>query len=445
MLSILTQTLRLVGRRWPQLMAWFLVGWLARTLLIELAAQVGATFSLGGYLILPLAILARLISFVAMFLVLRDDLPNLRRAAADPLPSSRPERRAAFLDAVFVSILPFFAFYYAWGLLRDDYREYAARAIDIYSTLRVEGDFFSTVRPSYTEIDTLHFDALTVSIIVIAFAGRWALKRWRGSIPRWTALVGVYLEAVWVFMSVLLISGLIGSVSDWVAGRQAMVWLADARAWLAGFSAPLAWIWDGITWVLGEVGGVVLQPLAWLAIAGVVYGRAIAARTVALPAHERVDAVRRRYSSLPARLRRRLREVGDEITARFRPVWRAVLLIWHAGAIPMGLFVFGYTVVVALQGWLRWGVNTLIGPQSVTEFWFVYDPVVILVVVAVTEPVRIALVAAAYDHALAKLSPSEREKLEEPVTDASGGVTAPTAEGPVPAPRSEESPPSSRP
>lgn len=424
MLSILTQTLRLVARRWPQLLAWFLAGWLARYLLIELAAQVGATFALGGLLLLPLAILARLVSFVAMFLVLRDDMPNLRRLAASSLPETGRDRRAAFLDAVLVSILPFFAFYYAWGMLRDDFFAYSGRALELYLYFR--GDPTAVGRIPYSDIDRLEFDALTIGIIVAAFAGRWALKRWRERIPRWTALVGVYLEAVWVFLTVYLIAGALGSFTSWWEGRQALAWLAAARDWVSGLAAPLGWIWDGVEWILGQVGDIVLQPIAWLAIAGVIYGRAIAARAVALPEDERVDAVRRRYASVPARVRRRLGDVSGQITARFRPLGRAFVLIWHAGAIPMGLFILGYTVVMALQGWLRWGITGLIGPQDVEGFWYIIDAAVILAVVAITEPLRIAVVAAAYDHALGGLTPAEEAVLEAPVEDASGDSRTPS-------------------
>lgn len=436
MLSTITLTLRLVARRWPQLLAWFLAGWFARYLLIELAAQVGATLALGGLLILPLAILARLVSFVAMFLVLRDDLPNLRRIAVHPLPRTSSERRQAFLDAVLVSILPFFAFYYAWGMLRDDYFAYTARALELHQFFR--GDAFGAARPSFAEIDTLHFDALTIGLIVIAFAGRWALKRWRENLPRWTALVGVYLEAVWVFLSVYLVAGALGSFTSWWEGRQALAWLADARAWTTALAAPLGWVWDGAEWILGQLGSLLLEPLAWLAIAGVVYGRAIAARAVVLPADERVDAVRRRYATVPARVRRRLGDVWGEITARFRPVGRAIALIWHAGAIPMGLFVLAYTLVMALQGWLRWAITGLIGPQDVYGFWFIVDAVVILAVVAITEPLRIAVVAAAYDHALGRLTPAEEAAQEAPVEDASGEAGATTAADPARAPRTAE-------
>lgn len=421
----MTQTLRLAARRWPQLLAWFLAGWLARYLLIELAALVGSRWLLGGLLIMALAILARLISFVGMFLVLRDDMPNLRAAAADPLPQSPRQRRRAFVDAVLISILPFFAFYYAWGLLAADMRNYALRALETYLDTT---DLTDPQVVSFSEIDTLSVDALTIGVIVAAFAGRWVLKRWRAKLPAWTTLVGVYLEAIWVFLTVYLISGLFGGVTAWLQNRQGAVWLADAREWLGQFARPLAWVWDAIGWVVAEVGAIVLEPLAWLTIAGVIYGRAIAARTVAVPANERVDAVRRRYGTVPQLVRRRLNDVWSARTGRVRAVVNAVATIWHAGAVPMGVFILGYTVVMALEGWLRWAIVAALGPHDLSAFWMVIDTALIVAVVAVVEPLRVSVVAAAYDHALPRLSAQELHRLEEPVDDAAG-AEAPTEQG----------------
>lgn len=415
MLSIITQTLRLVARRWPPLLAWFLAGWLARYLLIELAAFVGSSFLLGGLLIMPLAILARLVSFVAMFLVLRDDMPSFRRLAPSPLPQTGTQRRRAFADAVLVSILPFFAFYAAWGLFNADMRQYSRRAIDSYFA---SPDVFDADRISYAEIDQLGIDTLSIAIIVIAFTGRWALKRYKDRVPRWMSLVGVYLETVWVFMTVYLIGGLWGQVTGWVNSRAAMAWLGDAREWLGQFARPLAFIWDGVQWALGEVGGVVLQPLAWLAIAGVIYGRALTTRRIDVSRLEalraqRLQRARTTYASLPARARRRLGDVGQQATGRFRPIGQAFVTIWHAGAIPMGIFVLAYTVVISLQGWLRWALLTAIGPHDLSTFWLVVDPLIILVVVMIVEPLRVALVAAAFDHALATEAATAAERSAE--------------------------------
>jgi hypothetical protein len=61
---------RLLAAHWPALIAWFFAGILGRCLAVEGARFVGAYTAIGGFLLLPLASLARLISFVAMFLVL---------------------------------------------------------------------------------------------------------------------------------------------------------------------------------------------------------------------------------------------------------------------------------------------------------------------------------------------------------------------------------------
>ncbi len=72
-------------RYFPQLAALYLLGWLGRKGAIELAAYVGWDNDVWASLIMPFAGLARLGSYVAMFLVLRPAIPALaalpRRAA----------------------------------------------------------------------------------------------------------------------------------------------------------------------------------------------------------------------------------------------------------------------------------------------------------------------------------------------------------------------------
>ena len=441
MFSIVTRAARLAGAHWPALLAWFLAGWLARYVLIELAALVGSSWLLGGLLIMPLAILARLISFVAMFLVLRPSMPQLQRLAASP--ASAKARRTEFMNAVMVAILPFFAFYAAWGFLRDDMHQYSRGAIDNFTAQHAFTD-----GASFTEIDQLHFDALTISIIVLYFAGRWALGRFASRLPRWTALVGVYLEAIWVFMTVYLISGVLASITTWFDTRQAMVWLDDMRGWLSEFASPLIWVWDAAAWAVGEVGGLVLLPLAWLTIAGVIYGHALPARRIAAPAS--LSAARQRYETVaPGWLRRRLGDLGMQFVRRFRPVWRAMLTIWHAGAIPMGVYILVYTIIAALQGWITWGLVAVIGPHDLQTFWMIIDALLAFVVMLVIEPVRVALVAAAYDHAVgsaeAPVSETARMQMDAAAPPATTALATPalaapageTAEAPAP-PRSPD-------
>ena len=117
-----------------------------------------------------------------------------------------------------------------------------------------------------------------------------------------------------------------------------------------------------------------------------------------------------------------------QFVRRFRPVWRAMLTIWHAGAIPMGVYILVYTIIAALQGWITWGLVAVIGPHDLQTFWMIIDALLAFVVMLVIEPVRVALVAAAYDHAVGSA---------EAPTTALAAPAGETAEAPAP-PRSPD-------
>ncbi len=383
---------RLLVAHWPALLAWFLAGMLGRYLAIELAGFVGAFTAIGGLLLLPLAILSRLVGFVAMFLVLREGM--VRLGAIAPLPADARARRRSFRDALLAAILPFFAVYAAWGFLREDVVAYLSRALEVQTERRfAEG--VSAVDTAGT-VDRLGFEPWTIAVIVLALAGRWAWKKWAARVPRWFAVGAVYLEAVWVFLTVLLISDVLGQVNAWVQARQAMAWLADLRTWLAEMVSPVAWTWDAVEWLVGEIGGVVLLPLAWLTIAGVIYGQAVAPEGVKVRARI-LERVRGRYSALPQLLRRRLTDIGSGLGERFRPIWRALVLMWRGGPILIGGYVLLYALLVLGGRMLEWGVTRLIGPQDFWTFWLVADSLLALAVLAITDPLRTVLVASAYD------------------------------------------------
>lgn len=402
---MLKTTGRLLAAHWPALLAWFLAGVLARYLVIEVAGFVGAYSAVGGLLLMPLAILARLVSFVAMFLVLRDGMARL--GALAPLPPSVADRRRAFVDALLAGVLPFFAFYAAWGYLRADMAAYSARALEVQSEVNAASQLLggeAVIRGAGT-IDQLGFEPVTIALIVVAFAGRWAWKRYRERLPRLLSLVAVYLEAIWVFLTVMLLSEATGWITGWIGSRQAMVWLADLRAWTAEQLLPIAWLWEGVEWLLGELGGVILLPIAWLTIAGVVYGQAVAAEAPQLSGGV-LDRARRGWGALPSGVRRRLADVWGELVSRFRPIGRAFVLMWRAGPVLIGGYILLATMLVAGERLLEYGITRAIGPHDLVEFWFVADTAILLVVPLVMEPVRIAIVASAYDAVIGRLAPA---------------------------------------
>ena len=407
MLAILTTAGRVLLRHWPALMAWYLAGVLVHYVITEIAGFVGATSATLGFLVLPIAILARLVSLVAMFLVLRDGLRNLQEVA--PLPESAADRRRTFLTALLAGILPFFAVYWAQGLLGEDVRTYSARALEVRSgiiwTASVNGE------PAVGSEDTvlnLPLNVWTIAIIVVAFAGRWAWSKWSPKLAAWLSPVAVYFEVVWVFFSVMVLGDVFDAIKAWVDSRAAMAVLEDVREGLLDAVAPLRWLWDGVGWVLSEAGPVLLAPLAWLTIAGVVFGQAIVAEKLRVESRF-LSRFRQHAEAIPNPLVRRLRDLGDELGARFRPIGRALLLMWRAGPLLVASYALLYVVVKALESYLAFGLTRLIGPHDFV-FWAVATPLVSLVPMLLIEPVRIAVISGAYDATLGRLRRKQQER-----------------------------------
>lgn len=406
MLTILRETLRLAAARWPQLLAWYLAGWLARYVVIEVAATFGATSALAGFLILPLAILARLGSYIAMFLTLRDAMPSFRVARSAGLDAvdltAAGTSRGRVTDILLASILPFFAFYATWKLLKDDTVAYAQSALK-------KIDYF-TQSPGSNVLD-IRLDLVTGIVIVVAFAGRFLLKRYATRLPRWTKLVAVYLESVWVFLTLFLISTYVDGAKTWISTRAAIGWIEGIREWLSSLFAPLGWIWSGIEWALSETGALILLPLAWLTIAGVVFGRALANPAMGFtPKFRLYTTARGRIAALPKGAVRRLSDVRDDLLDRWRPVSAALLLIWRAGVLPVGIFVLAHTVLENAAPWLDLAITRLVGPHDLTAWWMNFDDLLSFVVAVAFEPLRISLIAAAYDFTLRKLEERRAEQ-----------------------------------
>ncbi|MFD5215338.1 hypothetical protein [Microbacterium sp. NPDC058345] len=400
MKAILVSTGRSLWRHWPAMFAWYLAGVLAHYAIVQLAGAVGGRSATLGFLILPLAILARLISYVAMFLVLRDGLREL--GAVAPLPESPAERRRTFLSALLAGILPFFAVYWAQGLLNEDVQAYSARALkirtDVIVTAAVAGE------EPVSSVDTvlnLPLNVWTVSIIVVSFAARWAWSKWSARLAKWLSPLAVYFEVVWVFFSVMVIGDLTDSVRSWIDSRAAIAFLERMREQVLDAVAPLRWLWDALGWIIAEAGPVLLAPLAWLTIGGIVYGQAIVAEKLRIE-HRVLVRLREHAAFVPNPLMRRLKDLGEELGARFRPIGRALLLMWRAGPLLVASYSLVYVIVKALQSYLDLALTRVVGPHEFL-FWAIAGSVLFLIPTLIVEPLRIAVIAGAYDATLGRL------------------------------------------
>lgn len=368
---------RILSRHWPALIAWYLAGEAAHRLLIQLAGTVGGQTTVGGLLLLPLAVAARLFAYVAMYLTVRPSLPN---AQDDDTRDLR-----GFFGAVFAAILPFFAFYTAWGLLDADYRAFFRIAANI--ALREAGydDALLGDRGGLLSVGLL-----PVVVLLAALGVRIALSVFRERLPSWTLALTVYAEVLWTFMLFMLLSQGLDDALAWWSTRAGSEWFTGIGDWFAGQVAPVAVLWELLNGIVEILAEAVFVPAAWLVVAGVIYGTTF---TAGLPRLFR--------EGLP--LRGPLRMVTRGVSDRLEGLFAAFSVIWRGGPIIFGSAVLAYTLWALMNRLLTRGAYLLVGPHE-ADFWAAFQPLILVAVAVIMEPLRVAIVAVSYEAVIARPS-----------------------------------------
>lgn len=413
-MTYLVRPFVLCFRYWPQLAACYLLGLLGRRGAIELAARVGYDNDLWASLIMPLAGMARLGSYVAMFFVLRQAIPAL---AALPLRSARR------IDVFSTVIVPFFAIYLAWKLFAEDWIAFEATALQY----RI-GDAMTTPGSVELHPETLPVSNMTWALIFTALVTRYVLSRFKDRLPGWMIAIRVYLDALWVFLGVSFAASkdltFILNPTAWLSERRIVAWFNETRADLFAHLRPLEVLWDGVTWALSTVFGGATIPLLWLAVAAIVYGVSMpddwrsAARRVA---GQRADVVferaarekrlRERWSRLPDVHRDEAKDWFLSQLGNYRHITDAARLILHGGVLALSLYVLGYLGLAWLDmagsfyrpegrtGYLFRGAAWLVGPHP-KSFWDWAQPALVFASHLIIEPLRVCLVASTVAYCL---------------------------------------------
>jgi hypothetical protein len=413
-------------RYWPQLAACYLLGLLGRLGAIELAALIGHDNDLWVSLIMPFAGLARLASYVAMFLVLRSAFPALA-----VLPPRSPRR----IDVFSTVIVPFFAIYLAWQMFREDWLAFEARALDY----RV-GAAMSTPEPTELHPDVLPVGTSTWVLIVAALVTRYVLSWLKDRMPGWMVAIRVYVDALWVFL-VLTFSvnqglTILVNPTGWVEQRRIVVWFNTTREELFSHFQPLESAWDTAMWAVRTVFGGAAVPLMWLAVAGIVYGvsatagwrataRRVAGERAALIIDRKPPArLTAGWRRIPGRLRDKVRDQLVSQMGKFKPIADSARVILQAGLLVLSLYVLAYLGLAWLDmagsfyraqlgpGYLLRGMALLLGPHP-WSFWDGVLNTLALVSHIIVEPLRICLVAATLAYCL-----EHPPEPEEPATAA---------------------------
>ncbi|MCV7212936.1 hypothetical protein H7J75_30410 [Mycolicibacterium canariasense] len=395
-------------RYFPQLLACYLLGYLGRIGAIEWAAWAGYDNYLWASLIMPLAGMARLGSYVAMFMVIRPGIPVL---------AGLPPRSVRQIDIFATIIVPFFAIYLAWQMFREDWLTFVYRAGDY----RLD-EVLTSNAPVELEPNMLPVSAVTIAVIVVALVARLVFGRLKDRAPGWLLPIRVYLDALWVFL-VLTVSAshgltLLINPSAWLSERRIIVWFNHTRESVFSHFTPLEALWDGAVWAVKTAFGGAAVPLIWLAVACIVYGATTktdwqaAARRVGGERLgrwiDRSQTTRTRLSTGWKRVPGRVRtEVYDQLTGqigKFKPITDSAHVIAAGGVLALALYVLAYLGLSWLDvsgsfyraqlgsGYLLRGMAWLLGPHDVTYWYGTWDALA-LVSHSIIEPLRICLIA----------------------------------------------------
>ncbi|MCA0034433.1 hypothetical protein [Mesorhizobium sp. B263B2A] len=403
----------LLRRFWPQLVALVLAGVLAGDILLQLAAKVALANHFAGLAMLTLVALARLVVTVAMFHVLRPGLPNVlaaqrsadKAATADSHNNAADRRGSRLVRMITIALLPFFAYYAAWGFLGDIVRQYSRETLD-------QADFGQ----SANVLDVLDSRWLLVSVAVSWLIRRLA-KFMQGktkALSFWQIVV-VICETNWIFVGLYVISRWKDSALQWLLSRN--FWSA-VQASVDGLTGPVPMATAApvvpveITSIAPSTVAVnlffyMLLPLIWLVMAALIYGYDVRDDAALMRVHGRLERFGQRYAGLPKFLRDFVEHFVKGYRSRYLPIANGVRLTVSSSLVLLCTLVVGYRLLDWGAAWLWLGATRLIGPHEL-DVWQIFSRGVTLLFGSpfqdsstgiLIEPLRICFLAAVLETA----------------------------------------------
>ncbi|WP_026872045.1 hypothetical protein [Inquilinus limosus] len=428
LLAPLVLTGKLWWRFWPQLTLLALIGILLNDQLLLLSARIGFVDRSLGFAALTLVVLTKLVVTVTSFLIMRPALPAVAAAqalsagtavpvtgpdpnapgdagsASRPAGPTRRERLAGFATTLTIALVPFFAYYAAWGFLGDTIREYSILGLEL---------------APFGESGNL-LDAIGARWLVVSVVGTWILRRLfkslrdRTGAPIWKLLI-VLCETNWIFIGLFVLSQWKDEVLAWVASGAAWDWLngiwqavlnpistAFAAAEPVEQALPDAWtVATGLFFYA-------LLPLVWLVLAALIYGHDLGSDPGWMR-HRRLERIGSRYAALPKFARDFIGHFIGGYRSRYLPVANSVRLVLHADLVLLLVLIVGWRAIGWAADWLWIGAAQLIGPHPL-DLWQILNNGLSLLFGDLSgttpgilvEPLRVCLIAAVLETAFAR-------------------------------------------
>jgi hypothetical protein len=388
--GLLRLTGRLFAAYWPVLFFWFLVQHVTHRPLLDASVRLGLFNRPLGFLGLAILVVVQLLCTIAMLQALRPGMSSLAQVG-DGL---RARFRGGHLaDAIAVALLPFFAYYATWGLLRDIVGQYSYELLRHIAGLGLPGP-----------LDIIKAPGLWVTIAITYFVRSISVKWHDRTKSPWWSILATICEAYWVFLGVLAIASYKQMPWDWWHHR--IVYVEWQRWWdnPRDFLGPIKLAIDPVL-ALGMEGiRVAILPLVWLAIAAIIYGHDVRASGDLTESHARVTRLHARYARLPRVLQWMAESWSDGWRKKALPVVNSLRLLLRAGLRPALALCVCYVALQFVCSWAFRGAVWVIGPQDRDVWNVILGPLSLLVGdmsgqtrSLIQEPLRICLLAAAVE------------------------------------------------
>lgn len=392
---MIKQTLALFRRFWPQLACLYLLEHALHPWLLRLCVEIGFINRLLGLTALAVLVLFKLVVLLWMFHVVRPGLISL-----DPTDQSAATPVQRFTGVLAIVLVPFFAYYAAWGFLGDVVRD--------YSLLGWRLDPFGEHGALLRAGDSRWLLLIVAASWLLRMKCEDQLRQRRGLSWR---LAATLLSANWVFIGLYALGTYKETIAAWFERLPLVATLM--RVWssleISAPSIPLPGFipsWDALFGGAQDLFFYVLLPLVWLALAAVIYrSKSAASESKGTFMVERMEG---RYATLPAPVRKVLDRLISGYRTRYVPVARSVELTLTSGLGFLLLFILSYRLLTWGSAWLWILIKQLIGPHPL-DVWYAFADVLEIIIGnplgpergILFEPLRICLLAAALDGALA--------------------------------------------
>ena len=123
-----------------------------------------------------------------------------------------------------------------------------------------------------------------------------------------------------------------------------------------------------------------------------------------------------RWASAPVALARRARPLFDDAIEIAKPLLLSARVVWRGGIVFLAVYVFAYALWVSVGDWVLAGIYAAIGPHPY-RWWMATDQPIGFLIDLLVEPVRISLLAVAFDFCLRRSPRAADAALDELSTD----------------------------